>query len=136
MDLQEPRGQGDAAIMPNGKGQGRQMVPGPQWGHLCYERDLLVGLQTSMGEQSHGQAVAQKAEHLENGFWFHNFHFCFFVPSRDSLSPALPFHKAPSVTIGQSGFLLLATKNPDGYIVFTCLHTLSNVTHATNPMKW
>lgn len=58
MDLQDPRGQGVAAIMPNGKGQGRQEVPGPQGGHFCYERDLLVGLQSSMGEQSHGQAVA------------------------------------------------------------------------------
>ena len=135
MDLQDPRGQVDAATMLNGKGQGRQELPRPQWGDLCQGKELVVGLQPPWGNRVMDNVWLRRRSTLEIVPSCTIFHFCFFVPSRGSLSFALPFNKSSSATTGQSGFLLSATKNPDGCIVFTHLHTLSNVIHATNPMK-
>lgn len=42
----DPRSQGDAATILNGKRQERLELLRPQGGDLCQERELMVGMQT------------------------------------------------------------------------------------------
>lgn len=82
MDLQDPRGQVDAATMLNGKGRGRQELPRPQWGDLCQGKELVVGLQPPWGNKVMDNLWLRRRSTLEIVPSCTIFHFCFFVPSR------------------------------------------------------
>lgn len=131
MSLQDPRGQRDAAIMPNGKGQGRQEVTGP-WGGT-----LVLGKGPPGGAAAfHGGVESTLPGGRAPGKVFLAAQFSLlFVSSRPSWSSALPFPKSHLLPLAGVDFYCLPLRILIDNIVFTCLHALSNVTHPKTPYR-